>query len=151
MVYDGDCGFCRLWIKRWRFLTGEKVDYRPYQETAARYPEISMDQFQSLGPVDRARWKGFLGRPGGFPGPVLSAGLGWLPGPMMQFPGLAFVSEKAYGFVAAHRGWFSRAGSCGLAPADETAQLPVSRWLFVKMLALAFLVPSFPSVPRWTA
>ncbi len=139
MVYDGDCGFCRLWIKRWRFLTGEKVDYRPYQEAAGLFPEISKDQFQKAVQLIEPDGKVSSGAQAVFRGLSFRSGWGWLSRAYEQFPGLAFVSEKAYGFVASHRNWFSRAGSCGLAPADEPPTYQVSRWLFVKMLALAFL------------
>ena len=31
MIWDGDCGFCAKWIKRWEKLTGDKIQYLPYQ------------------------------------------------------------------------------------------------------------------------
>ncbi len=46
LIYDGDCGFCVYWARYWQKLTGERVDYRPYQEVAADYPEISEAEFQ---------------------------------------------------------------------------------------------------------
>ena len=45
MVFDGDCGFCRTWIDRWRRHTGENVTYVPYQEAAAWYPDIPEEDF----------------------------------------------------------------------------------------------------------
>ncbi|MEX1119780.1 MAG: lipase maturation factor family protein, partial [Terrimicrobiaceae bacterium] len=32
LVYDGDCGFCRLWVERWRRLAGQGVTFIPFQE-----------------------------------------------------------------------------------------------------------------------
>lgn len=139
MVYDGDCGFCRLWIKRWRFLTGDQVDYRPYQETASRYPEIPLERFQASVHLVEPHGGVYTGAQAVFQGLSYRKGLGWLPGAYGRVPGLSWISERAYGFVATHRGWFSRAGSCGLAPADEKPSYRISRWFFVKMLALAFL------------
>ena len=46
LIYDGDCGFCVYWARYWQKLTGDRVDYRPYQQVAARYPEISEAEFQ---------------------------------------------------------------------------------------------------------
>ena len=46
MVFDGDCGFCRRWIERWRQATGSSVDYAPYQEVAAEFPEIPLADFR---------------------------------------------------------------------------------------------------------
>ena len=44
-VFDGDCGFCRQWIERWRSRTGPRVDYAPSQEVAPRFPEIPPEAF----------------------------------------------------------------------------------------------------------
>ena len=38
LVFDGDCGFCRWWIARWRQTTGDQVEYRPWAEVADRFP-----------------------------------------------------------------------------------------------------------------
>ena len=46
LVYDGDCGFCAYWARYWQKLTGDSVEYRPYQEVAAQYPAISHADFQ---------------------------------------------------------------------------------------------------------
>jgi predicted DCC family thiol-disulfide oxidoreductase YuxK len=45
VVFDGDCHFCRRWIERWKELTAGAVDYAPYQEVAARFPEIPAEHF----------------------------------------------------------------------------------------------------------
>ena len=37
LVYDGDCGFCRKWVRRWQLRTGDRADYAPYQEAAGRF------------------------------------------------------------------------------------------------------------------
>src|ERR1700720_1391045 len=42
MVYDGDCRFCTFWIQRWQRLTGDRVEYVPFEEPTllARFPEL---------------------------------------------------------------------------------------------------------------
>ena len=40
LVYDGNCGFCRLWIDRWRVITGDRLLYAPFQEAAEQFPQI---------------------------------------------------------------------------------------------------------------
>ena len=49
MVYDGDCNFCTLWIRRWQQMTGESVDYLPAQDPRipAQFPEIPREQFDT--------------------------------------------------------------------------------------------------------
>lgn len=46
LLFDGDCGFCRRWIDRWRLMTKDRVVYEPYQSSGARFPEISEEQFK---------------------------------------------------------------------------------------------------------
>jgi predicted DCC family thiol-disulfide oxidoreductase YuxK len=45
LIYDGDCGFCRVWIERWRAATGDAVEYAPYQSAASRHPEVPRERF----------------------------------------------------------------------------------------------------------
>lgn len=55
LVYDGDCGFCGYWARYWQKLTGDRVDYRPYQEVGARYPAIGWAAH--LGHIARPEFK----------------------------------------------------------------------------------------------
>src|SRR4030095_14066639 len=45
LVYDADCGFCKLWIARWREITAGAVacDERP--DAAVRFPEVPRAAF----------------------------------------------------------------------------------------------------------
>src|SRR5271154_1615275 len=49
LIFDGDCNFCTLWIRRWQQMTGDAVDYLPLQDLqiARQFPEISRECFQS--------------------------------------------------------------------------------------------------------
>jgi len=44
MFYDGDCGFCKHWVEKWRKVTGEEVIYEPYQKGIAAYPQITEEE-----------------------------------------------------------------------------------------------------------
>ena len=45
LIYDDDCGFCRFWVARWKPFTQDTVIYKPSQEVAENYPQISSQQF----------------------------------------------------------------------------------------------------------
>src|SRR5438034_7029400 len=45
LVYDGECGFCRRWVVRWRELTCTAIEYEPYQSAAAKHAEIPQETF----------------------------------------------------------------------------------------------------------
>ena len=47
LIYDDDCGFCRLWVSRWSPFTQDAVIYHPSQDVAENYPQISPQQFES--------------------------------------------------------------------------------------------------------
>lgn len=40
MLWDGDCGFCSRWIRRWQKATGDTVEYRPYQDALQEFPQV---------------------------------------------------------------------------------------------------------------
>ncbi|MEO5971015.1 MAG: lipase maturation factor family protein [Bdellovibrionia bacterium] len=33
LIFDGDCSFCRVWIKGWKERTGNQVTYIPFQQS----------------------------------------------------------------------------------------------------------------------
>lgn len=46
LIYDGDCSFCKYWIGRWHAKTGDKIQYKPYQEVPEGYFGITRKEFQ---------------------------------------------------------------------------------------------------------
>ena len=108
LVYDGNCGLCGYWVRYWKQLTGDAVEYRPFQEVAAQYPTIALADFQSAvqyitpdGQCAGAAEASFL---------TLSHARGkgiWLA-LYRNVPGFAALSELVYAFIAAHRSAFYR-------------------------------------------
>lgn len=103
-VFDGDCGFCRYTVDYARALTGNAVEYRPYQEVAADYPHLSESDFarsiwlfedggERSGADAAFRTLAIGGRPG----------LAWA---YRRIPGFARLAEWAYDFVSRRRGVF---------------------------------------------
>ncbi|HEX8521892.1 MAG TPA: lipase maturation factor family protein [Tepidisphaeraceae bacterium] len=45
LIFDGDCSFCRRWVTRWRFVTGDAIEYEPYQKVGERFSEIPREAF----------------------------------------------------------------------------------------------------------
>lgn len=46
MVWDGNCGFCAYWVARWQKLTGDTIEYKPYNEAAENFPDINIHYFK---------------------------------------------------------------------------------------------------------
>ena len=103
LVFDGDCGFCRRWVERWKAITGDRVLYRPTAEVVEYFPEIGGDGFASrvwlIEPDGRAR---------GGAAAVLRlynlAGEKHLTSLAYdRLPGFANLAESSYDLVASHR------------------------------------------------
>ncbi|MBI4061872.1 MAG: lipase maturation factor family protein [Elusimicrobia bacterium] len=106
LVFDGDCGFCRLWIERWRGATGDAVEYAPYQTAAARRPQIPREDFaREVHLFEAARTS--RGAEAVLRCLAYAPGLSGLPR-LYAAPGAAPVLEAAYRFVAERRPFFSR-------------------------------------------
>lgn len=46
MVYDGNCGFCKYWIIKWKKISGDQVDYTSYQRSHQRFKDIDVTHFK---------------------------------------------------------------------------------------------------------
>ena len=139
LIYDGDCGFCVYWARYWQKLTGDRVDYRPYQQVAAQYPEISEAEFQRAvqyiapdGTRASAAEASFL---------TLShaPGKGFWLALYKHVPGFAPVSEWAYAFIAAHRSAFYRISLLLWGKDHEPPRYDLVSFLFLRLLGLVYL------------
>ena len=108
LIFDGDCGFCRRGVERWRARTGDSVEYAASREAAARFPAI---------PVRAYGESALYVEPGGAVWSGAAAVLhllaldgrstGWLR-LYDRVPGFAPLAELVYRLVARHRSWLSR-------------------------------------------
>lgn len=46
LLWDAECDFCRIWIHRWKQMTGKNIDYEPYQEAVPKFPDIKVEYFK---------------------------------------------------------------------------------------------------------
>jgi len=139
-IFDGTCGFCRLWLERWKEATGPKVDYAPSQEVAARFPEIPADafrrSFQLVLPDGEVR----QGAEAVFTTLAQASRSGrWLLALYGKIPGFAPILELAYRTVARHRSAALRItrllwGRSVLKPRYTAASA-----LFLRLLGLCYL------------
>lgn len=143
LVFDGDCGFCRLWIERWRRETGGKVDYEPFQSAAARHPEVPREAFvEAIHLFEPGRTS--RGAEAALRALAYGPRLSWLRR-LYSAPGAAVVSEAVYRFVAARRPLFARltrllwGSSTVPAPLGFTARLVLAGIGLCYLLAFASL------------
>lgn len=107
LIFDGDCGFCRFWIARWRHLTGDAVDYEPSQgaDIQERYPEIPRERFAKS--VQLVEPDGRVTEGAEAVCRVLAAAR--RPAALWSYqhiPGVACLGDRAYRLVAGHRSFW---------------------------------------------
>jgi len=109
MVFDGDCNFCKKWIRRWQQITGNAVDYLPSQDPqiAKRFPEIPREHFQQSVQFIETSGKVFSGAEAVFRSLAKNPKWQWPLRFYQRSRFFAAVTECAYHFVARHRSFFS--------------------------------------------
>lgn len=133
LLYDGRCGFCRIWIEYWKKLTGDTVDYEASQVAASRFPQIPREAFtrsvQLVHPdgtvVSGARAVfQTLGRDGLYE----------------SSRPLAAVSEAGYRLIARRRDVFYWLTRLTFGTRIEPARFGATQWLFVRALAVVYAI-----------
>lgn len=116
LVYDGECGFCRYTVDYAHAITGDDVEYVPYQDVADQYPDHNAEDFAAaiwlFAPGSAAS-----GADAAFRTLAIGSRKSWLRA-YRHVPGFAVVAECLYRWVSSHRVF------C----------LHVARWLFGREL-----------------
>ena len=149
MIYDGDCDFCTLWIRRWQQMTGESVDYLPAQDprVPARFPEIPREQFDTAVQLIETDGTVYSGAEAVFRTLAHNPKRQWLLRAYANSPAFADVTEWAYGLVARNRTLFSRLTRWFWGRHVEQPTHLLTRWWFLRALGLIYLI-AFVSL--WT-
>ncbi len=139
LIFDGDCGFCRRWIARWKTLTGDRVDYAPSQEAAPRFPEISEEEFRRSVQLVTPDGKVFDGAEAVFRSLAFAPRRGWLLAAYESVPGFAPMTELAYRAIASHRDAASAVTSALWGKTVEAPSYRVANALFLRLLGFCYL------------
>jgi predicted DCC family thiol-disulfide oxidoreductase YuxK len=133
LIFDGRCGFCRIWMEYWKKLTGDQVDYAPSQEVAARFPHIPPEAFAQAVQLIRAD------------GSVVSGARAVFEtlGRERLYESsrlLASVSEASYRFIARHRDLFYWLTRLTFGTQIEPARFADTQRLFLRTLAVIYAI-----------
>jgi predicted DCC family thiol-disulfide oxidoreductase YuxK len=109
MVFDGDCNFCTLWIRRWQQMTGNRVDYLPAQNPriATQFPEIPREQFDTAVQLIEPDGAVYAGAEAVFRTLAHTPNRQWLLSAYENSSAFADITEWAYHLVAENRKYFS--------------------------------------------
>ena len=149
MVFDGDCNFCSLWVRRWRQLTGNAVDYLPSQapEIITRFPEIPFEQYKTSVLLIETDGEVISGAEAVFRALANNPKIEWPLHFYESSPTFSKLTERVYEFVAGHRTGFSLFTRLLWGRHVEHPDYFLTRWIFLRALGLIYLV-AFVSL--WT-
>jgi predicted DCC family thiol-disulfide oxidoreductase YuxK len=143
LIYDGDCSFCRLWIDRWRVLTGDRVAYAPFQQVADQFPDIPRERFAQSVQLILPDGETFSGAHAVFRTLTYAPGMGWMLALYLQLPGLRILCEWGYRLVARHRSFSYKLTRLLWGNHFERPSHSLSRWLFFRLLGMTYLAAFF--------
>jgi predicted DCC family thiol-disulfide oxidoreductase YuxK len=132
VVFDGHCGFCRIWIDYWRERTVDRVDYVRYQETDGAFSSDAVHLATPTGEV----WSGARAV---YQLLTYSHQRTWLLRCYSGLPGFARLSEFAYRFIARHRSIFYWITVLLFGRRIHPASYRGVEWLFLRLLAVCYL------------
>jgi predicted DCC family thiol-disulfide oxidoreductase YuxK len=138
VIFDGNCGFCRIWIEYWKQLTGERVDYAPSQEAGERYPQIPAESFNQSVQLVTTAGVVISGARAVFTTLTYVPGRAWLLWLYEHLPGFAPVSEAAYQLIAGHRNFFYQVTRFTFGRQVAPLHYAKVEWLFLRILAAIY-------------
>lgn len=140
LLYDGECGFCRYWVGRWSYLTGDSVRYSTSQEAGEAFPDIAPESF--------AQAVQFIDENGG-----ISSGAdaifrvlthaphrAWMHRAYTSVPGVAAITETVYRIIASHRQFAGRVNRLLWGLDYSPTSYTLARWFFLRNLGAIFFV-----------
>lgn len=138
LVYDGDCSFCRLWIDRWRGITGDRVRYAPFQEVSGQFPAIPRESFARAVQLILPDGRSFSAAHAVFLSLAEVPGYAWMLWLYRRVPGVAIVTEGLYRFVARHRNPLYRLTRLFWGRHFERPSFSLASWLFLRLLGVVY-------------
>jgi predicted DCC family thiol-disulfide oxidoreductase YuxK len=135
LVFDGDCSFCRLWVGYWKSLTGDRVEYVPYQTDAGRFPNVPVSEFRKAVQLFEGE-SHYSGAEAVFH-LLPSAPPLWA---YQHIPGMAAVSEALYRFIAVHRNAGYLLTRLFWGSHVEPPKYTIASSLFARAIALIYLI-----------
>jgi len=140
LLFDGDCGFCRLWVERWRAAAGGRLSLETSQSAGARFPEISPAEFARAVQLVEPDGEVHAGAAAVLRARALAMRRSWLLAAYRRVPGFAPAAETIYRIIASHRPFFSRLTRLFWGAEARRPTFALSTWLFLRLLGAVHLV-----------
>ena len=151
LVWDGRCGFCKIWVDYWKQLTGDRIEYRTSQDYRQDYqaaraaPSSHEGELEDELPhIDSAAFAKSvqLVRPDGTVADGARAVFESL-GMLATYESsrvFAWIAEGTYRFIARRRELFYQVTRFSFGTRIEPARFRATQWIFLRALAVIYAV-----------
>ncbi|MGA2882819.1 MAG: lipase maturation factor family protein [Bryobacteraceae bacterium] len=144
VMFDGKCGFCRIWIEYWKAITGGRVAYAASQEVGSLYPQIPAKNFSESVQLVTQGGEVLSGARAVFVTLTYAPGMAWLVRRLLwlydHFPGFAPFTEASYRLIATHRTFFYHLTRLTFGKRILPLKFAKVEWLFLRLLAAIYLI-----------
>lgn len=140
LLFDGRCGFCRIWIEYWKAITDGRIAYEPSQEAGSRFPRIPPESFRESVQLVMPGGEVLSGARAVFVTLTFARGMAWLLWLYEHIPGFAPITEAAYRLIARHRTFFYHATRLTFGKRVLPLQFARTEWLFLRLLSGIYLI-----------
>ncbi len=127
-------------------LTGDRVEYAPYQSDATRFPDVPVDDFRKAVQFFENGHR-YSGAEAVFHLLASGAGIFWPLWLYHRIPGVAPITEALYRFIAAHRNLGYQVTRMLWGTRVEPARYGIASSLFARAIALIYVI-AFASFGR---
>ena len=150
VIFDGHCGFCRIWIEYWKTLTEGRVAYAASQEVGGLYPQIPAKNFSESVQLVLPGGEVVSGARAVFMTLTYVRGMFWVLWAYHHVPGFAPLSEAAYRLIASHRTFFYHVTQLTFGKTVLPLKFAQVEWLFLRLLAAIYLIAFASLAPQIT-
>ena len=128
-----------MWVDYWISLTGDRVEYAPWQTAAGRFPDVPRSDFQKAVQYFE-NGKRYQGAEAVFHLLASAPGWRWTLWSYRHIPGLAALTEWLYAFVAGHRNAGYKITRALWGKTVEPPSYRIASSLFSRALALVYFI-----------
>lgn len=140
LYWDGDCGFCRRWVDRWRATTGDAVEYRTLQGAPPAVRAAAGGERLERIVLVRADGSLLTGAAAALTSLAAhDTDARWMLALYRRLPVFRSVAEAGYRWTAAHRRFCAKVTSLLWGRSTEKPAYRLSGWIFPRLVGAVFL------------
>ena len=139
VVWDGDCVFCRRWMKRYSSLAGNRLDFAPLQDAAQHFQHIHRSQFERAIHLIMPDGQHTSGAEAMC---EIQSRIGVRRWPLWIYRRsrpLATLAEATYGWVANHRGGLNFASTLMVGRVETPSTWLLTRRIFLRLMGFIYV------------